>query len=62
MSEVDSLSKSGLHPLIPLGDRKQDPNDARGRPPPEQQGDSPGPGQSRPGPPRPPKSIIDEYA
>jgi hypothetical protein len=60
MSEVDPLSKSGLHPTIPMGDRKHNPNDARGRPPPEQQGESPDSGPQRP--PRPPKSIIDEYA
>jgi hypothetical protein len=72
VSEVDSVGKTGLQPLIPMGDRRQHPDDARGGPPPNQQQDAPDPGPAGPagpagpsgpaGPQRPPKSIIDEYA
>lgn len=74
MSEVDRLSNSGLFPILPIGDRKGQRDDP-GRPPPgdpkerEKQrtqhetkattkDEEPSPSEA----PRPPKSLIDEYA
>jgi len=67
MSEVDRLSNSGLYPALPIADKrgssKEQPqrrsrDDARApdKPAPKT-ADNPDPAQ-----PRPPKSVIDEYA
>ena len=66
MSEVDRVSNSGLYPALPVGDR---------RPPKEGGGEAPRGGKQPPdkstpqsgthpdsASPRPPKSLIDEYA
>jgi hypothetical protein len=63
MSEVDRLSNSGLFPALPIADRRtsKDEKDRR---------EHPGPGPNTPASksadnpnlPRPPKSLIDEYA
>jgi hypothetical protein len=69
MSEVDRLSNSGLYPILPMGD-KRSPGGAAGQP---RKGDAhqrqkpdddaPPPADDvSPDPPRPPKSLIDEYA
>lgn len=66
MSEVDRLSNSGLYPALPIADRRsskddKEPRQRSDRPtdkPASQAGDSP----QGPASPRPPKSIIDEYA
>jgi hypothetical protein len=57
MSEVDRLSNSGLYPALPIADRQSGKDNADRRPPPQQHKDAPPDGS-----PRPPKSIIDEYA
>jgi hypothetical protein len=72
MSEVDRLSNSGLYPILPMGDRKGHREDAR-HPPPGDPKEREKPrvadattasdNDDPPGdPPRPPKSLIDEYA
>jgi hypothetical protein len=65
MSEVDRLSNSGLYPALPIADRKRDKDEAAGKPPPDPQGGKPeahSGERSDPNSPRPPKSLIDEYA
>jgi hypothetical protein len=57
MSEVDRLSNSGLYPALPIADRQSGKESSDRRPSPQQHKDAP-PDES----PRPPKSIIDEYA
>jgi hypothetical protein len=66
MSEVDRLSNSGLYPALPIADKRSRKDGSGGQPgadgkaadkrPP----DAPA-GESR-DPPRPPKSLIDDYA
>jgi hypothetical protein len=66
MSEVDRLSNSGLYPALPIADKRPS-RDGSGGPP---RGDKQPPGkpapaagsEAEPAPPRPPKSVIDEYA
>jgi hypothetical protein len=61
MSEVDRLSNSGLYPALPIEDRRASKDSAEGAPRREKQP----PGASTPpdsNHPRPPKSLIDEYA
>jgi hypothetical protein len=63
MSEVDRLSNSGLYPALPIADKRSrkdgsgvpDGRSAEKRPPPES-------GAETRDPPRPPKSLIDDYA
>jgi hypothetical protein len=66
MSEVDRLSNSGLYPALPIADRNSGKDEAGRRPLPKQHKDEPAPGVSdhagSGGSPRPPKSVIDEYA
>ena len=64
MSEVDRLSQSGLYPALPIADRKDDKGHS-GKPPRQQPLDRADPKaaeHSDPASPRPPKSMIDEYA
>jgi hypothetical protein len=64
MSEVDRLSNSGLYPALPIADKRPSRDESRGasrkhRP------DKPAPSahsSEAPAAPRPPKSLIDEYA
>jgi len=65
MSEVDRLSNSGLYPALPIADRRSSKDDAERRSRSEQRpaplptaGASPDPAA----PPRPPKSLFDDYA
>ena len=67
MSEVDRLSNSGLYPALPIPGKRPSRDGSEGAPggdrnPP----DKPKPPQAGTGPdsatPRPPKSLIDEYA
>jgi hypothetical protein len=65
MSEVDRLSEPGLFPAFPIGDKQRDKNASPGRPRPDpdhKQSDPHAGESSSPAEPRPPKSIIDEYA
>ncbi len=64
MSEVDRLSNSGLYPALPIADKRSrkegsgvppDGKSAEKRSPPES-------GAETRDPPRPPKSLIDDYA
>jgi len=65
MSEIDRLSNSGLYPALPIADQHRNKGGSAGNPPPgpraaksdPKTADSPDPAT-----PRPPKSIIDEYA
>ena len=64
MSEVDRLSNSGLYPALPIKDR-QGGNGGAGKPPEDGRAKESVPGtteQTDSQTPRPPKSIIDEYA
>jgi hypothetical protein len=67
MSEVDRLSNSGLYPALPIADKrgsKEDPERRSRdgtRAPDKPAAKSPDPSDPAPGP-RPPKSLIDEYA
>ena len=63
MSEVDRLSNSGLFPALPIADRRtsKDEKQRRERSDPGANGQASKSADS-PGSPRPPKSLIDEYA
>jgi hypothetical protein len=65
MSEVDRLSNSGLYPALPIADKRPSRDGSRGPPRDNQPPDKPAP-QAGTGTesatPRPPKSLIDEYA
>ncbi len=65
MSEVDRLSNSGLYPALPLSDQQRKDGSPRQRRPAaddaEAQGQSAEKSPQQNGP-RPPKSLIDEYA
>ncbi len=58
MSEVDRLSNSGLYPALPIADKRPS-RDGSGAAP---GGNKPAPDKDPAGNPRPPKSLIDEYA
>ena len=64
MSEVDRLSNSGLYPALPIGDKRPSKDGSGG----SQRGDKQPPDKPQAGDtpdrasPRPPKSLIDEYA
>jgi hypothetical protein len=66
MSEVDRLSNSGLYPALPIADKrgsKEEParqsrGDPRAKDAPPKNVDTAETGSH----PRPPKSVIDEYA
>ena len=63
MSEVDRLSNSGLFPALPIADRRTSKDEKQRR-----ERSDPGAGTpasnsaDNPNAPRPPKSLIDEYA
>jgi hypothetical protein len=65
MSEVDRLSNSGLYPALPIADKRpsrdRSGDSRRDKQPPDKP--TPQAGNSAdPTAPRPPKSLIDEYA
>jgi hypothetical protein len=66
MSEIDRLSNSGLYPALPIADQHRNKGESPGKPPSDTRSAKPDPkaGAVAPDPaaPRPPKSIIDEYA
>jgi hypothetical protein len=65
MSEVDRLSNSGLYPALPIADRRSRKDGSAGQPPADKQPGNSGPKAGEtpdPNQPRPPKSLIDEYA
>jgi len=66
MSEVDRLSNSGLYPALPIGDKRPSRAGSGGPPrgdkqPPDKPAPQAGDTPDRASP-RPPKSLIDEYA
>ena len=66
MSEVDRLSNSGLYPALPIADKQPSRDGSRGPPrddkqPPDKPAPQSGNGTESAAP-RPPKSLIDEYA
>jgi hypothetical protein len=65
MSEVDRLSNSGLYPALPIADRRSRKDGSAGKPPSDKGPPDPGSKSADaqdPNQPRPPKSLIDEYA
>ena len=66
MSEVDRLSNSGLYPALPVADQRPSRRGSGGRPREDKDSpDKPSPqvdNAADPATPRPPKSLIDEYA
>jgi len=68
MSEVDRLSNSGLYPALPIADRRPSRDRSGGPPrgdkqPPDKPASQAGTNPDLdPVSPRPPKSLIDEYA
>ncbi len=64
MSEVDRLSNSGLYPALPIADKRSRKDGSNQQPPadkhPSATPDAGEPPDSKS--PRPPKSLIDEYA
>ena len=66
MSEVDRLSNSGLYPALPIADKRPSREGSGGPPrgdhhPPDKPAPAAG-NAADPAAPRPPKSLIDEYA
>jgi hypothetical protein len=61
MSEVDKLSNSGLYPALPISDKRKD-RGPPGKPPGTSAEEPPGVDGNADKNPRPPKSLIDEYA
>jgi hypothetical protein len=65
MSEIDRLSNSGLYPALPIADQHRNHGESPGKPPSDPRSPNAGPKAAvspDPAAPRPPKSIIDEYA
>ncbi len=64
MSEVDRLSNSGLYPALPIADRKSRRDGSSQQPPADKRpGATPAAGEAQDSKsPRPPKSLIDDYA
>jgi hypothetical protein len=65
MSEVDRLSNSGLYPALPIADKRSRKDGAGGQPSSDQRPGTTAPkaGEAQdPKQPRPPKSLIDDYA
>ena len=64
MAEVDRLSNSGLYPALPIADRRGGSNNPQQSPrDPGDKSENEKPDSAATGKhPRPPKSIIDEYA
>jgi hypothetical protein len=63
MSEVDRLSNSGLYPALPIADKRNRKDGSNQQPPADKRPSAtPGAGESQDPKPRPPKSLIDDYA
>ena len=67
MSEVDRLSNSGLYPALPIADKSSRKDGSAGKPPGDGKNADKRPPPATPAaesrdPPRPPKSLIDDYA
>jgi hypothetical protein len=65
MSEIDRLSNSGLYPALPIADQHRNKGESPGKPASDPRSPNSDPKAAvspDPAAPRPPKSIIDEYA
>ena len=66
MSEIDRLSNSGLYPALPIADQHRNKGKSTGNPPPDPRASKSDPKAAvvppDPAAPRPPKSIIDDFA
>jgi hypothetical protein len=63
MSEVDRLSNSGLYPALPIADQRNRRNPGQSTPEKRPQDSTPeAAAEQESKQPRPPKSLIDEYA
>jgi hypothetical protein len=65
MSEVDRLSNSGLYPALPIADKRSRKDGPGDQPAADQKPHTPpakSPDAADPQRPRPPKSLIDDYA
>jgi hypothetical protein len=64
MSEVDRLSNSGLYPALPIADKQSRKDGSNQQPPADKRPNAtPNAGEApEPKSPRPPKSLIDDYA
>jgi hypothetical protein len=65
MSEVDRLSNSGTYPALPIADQRSRREKSAGQAPTDKKSDEPGTKTAAdpdPNQPRPPKSLVDEYA
>ncbi len=63
MSEVDRVSNSGLYPALPIADQRSRKDGSNQQPPADKRpGATPGAVLPEPKSPRPPKSLIDDYA
>jgi hypothetical protein len=66
MSEIDRLSNSGLYPALPIADQHRNKGKSDDKHPPDPRAPKSGPVAAvvppDPAGPRPPKSIIDDYA
>jgi hypothetical protein len=65
MSEIDRLSNSGLYPALPIPGKHRNKDESAGKPPPDPRAAKADPNAAAspdPAAPRPPRSIIDEYA
>jgi hypothetical protein len=62
MSEVDRLSNSGLYPALPIADKRPSRDGSKGPPRDDKQPADKTATPEGPTGPRPPKSLIDEYA
>ena len=64
MSEVDRVSNSGLYPALPIADKRSRKDGSNQQPPPDKRPSAtPNAGEPKDSKlPRPPKSLIDDYA
>jgi hypothetical protein len=63
MSEVDRLSNSGLYPALPIADRKSRKDGSNQQPPADKRPSATPNSETQDSKlPRPPKSLIDDYA
>jgi hypothetical protein len=67
MSEVDRVSNSGLYPALPIADKRSRKDGSGGQPAADGKTADKRPAAESPAaesrdPPRPPKSLIDDYA
>jgi hypothetical protein len=62
MSEVDRLSNSGLYPALPIADKRSSKEGSNQQPPADKRPNATPADPADAKSPRPPKSLIDDYA